>query len=53
MLVVQVTQLLRGENGGLEMKQRSMVLVDDYDMEDYTCTTYLKDLNRYKQLLME
>lgn len=51
--MTRVTQLLRGENGGLEMKQRSMVLVDDYDMEDYTCTTYLKDLNRYKQLLME
>ncbi|XP_017239739.1 receptor-like cytosolic serine/threonine-protein kinase RBK1 isoform X2 [Daucus carota subsp. sativus] len=51
--MTRVAQLLRGENGGLEMKQRSMVLVDDYDLEDYTCTTYLKDLNRYKQLLLE
>ncbi|KAF1001871.1 receptor-like cytosolic serine/threonine-protein kinase RBK1 [Apium graveolens] len=51
--MTRVSQLLRGENGGLEMKQRSMVVVDDDDMEDYTCTTYLKDLTRYKQLLME
>lgn len=53
----RVVQLMRGENGGVEMKQKSMggraVIVDACDLEDYTCTTYLKDLNRHMELVME
>ncbi|KZV17642.1 hypothetical protein F511_23211 [Dorcoceras hygrometricum] len=53
----QVVHLLRGDNETEEMKQKSMggraLLVDACDLEDYTCTTYLKDLNRHMELVME
>lgn len=53
----QVVQLLRGDHETVEMKQKSMggraLLVDACDLEDYTCTTYLKDLNRHMELVME
>lgn len=55
-MFVQVVQLLKGENG-VDMKQKSMggraLLLDACDLEDYTSTTYLKDLNRHMQLVME
>lgn len=54
---IQVVQLLRGDHETVEMKQKSMggraLLVDACDLEDYTCTTYLKDLNRHMELVME
>ncbi|KAL7143885.1 hypothetical protein ABFS83_08G221500 [Erythranthe nasuta] len=53
----RVVQLLKGENEGAEMKQKSMggraLLLDACDLDDYTSTTYLKDLNRHMELVME
>lgn len=57
-MVVQVVQILRGESGAVETKQKSMgsgrtILVDACDIQDYTSTTYLKDLDRHKELVMQ
>lgn len=53
----RVVQLLKGEKEPLEVKQKSMggraLLLDACDLEEYSCTTYLKDLNRHMELLME
>lgn len=65
---MQVVQLLKGDNG-LDVKQKSMAArtlhvddcnmedyslqEDDCNMEDYSSTTYLTDLNRHMQLVME
>ncbi|KAK6150338.1 hypothetical protein DH2020_015270 [Rehmannia glutinosa] len=53
----RVVQLLKGENEGVDMKQKSMggraLLLDACDLEEYTSTTYLKDLNRHMELVME
>lgn len=54
----RVLQLLRGEEDSpVELKQKSFggraLLLDDCDLEDYTSTTYLNDLNRHLQLVME
>lgn len=53
---MQVSQLLKGENG-VDMKQKSMggraLLLDACDFEDYTSATYISDLNRHMQLVME
>ncbi|KAI3451253.1 hypothetical protein Pfo_007918 [Paulownia fortunei] len=52
----RVVQLLKGESEGVDMKQKSMggraLLLDACDL-DYTTTTYLKDLNRHMELVME
>lgn len=52
-----MVQLLRGEGAPVEFKQKTnagrAVLLDGCDLQDYTCTTYLKDLNRHMQLVME
>ena len=49
--------MLKGEDGHLELKPKSSaarsVMLDACDLEDYTCTTYLNDLNRHRQLVME
>ncbi|KAG8373451.1 hypothetical protein BUALT_Bualt11G0025600 [Buddleja alternifolia] len=54
--MTRVVQLLRGENEMVEMKQKSLneraLLLDACDL-DYTSTTYLKDLNRHRELVME
>ncbi|KAE9596966.1 hypothetical protein Lal_00007482 [Lupinus albus] len=51
-----VVKLLKGE-APIELKQSSgqskSLLLEACDLEDYTCSNYLKDLNRHKQLLME
>ncbi|CAL0314122.1 unnamed protein product [Lupinus luteus] len=51
-----VVKLLKGETP-IELKQSSgqskSLLLEACDLEDYTCSNYLKDLNRHKQLLME
>ncbi|CAL0311844.1 unnamed protein product [Lupinus luteus] len=51
-----VVKLLKGE-AAIELKQSSgsskSLLLEACDLEDYTCSNYLKDLNRHKQLLME
>ncbi|OIW10622.1 hypothetical protein TanjilG_15994 [Lupinus angustifolius] len=51
-----VVKLLKGE-AVIELKQSpgssKSLLLEACDLEDYTCSNYLKDLNRHKQLLME
>ncbi|KAI5669747.1 hypothetical protein M9H77_19600 [Catharanthus roseus] len=53
----RVVQLLKGENELLDVKQKSMgeraLLLDACDLEEYSSTTYLKDLNRHMELVME
>ncbi|XP_057421415.1 receptor-like cytosolic serine/threonine-protein kinase RBK1 [Lotus japonicus] len=56
-LMNQVVQLLKGEEVAIELSQKSIaprsLLLDACDLEDYTCSNYLNDLNRHKQLIME
>lgn len=53
----RVVQLLRGEEVPIELKQKPntgrAVIVDSCDLQDYTCTSYLDDLNRHMELVME
>ncbi|KAJ7953512.1 Receptor-like serine/threonine-protein kinase [Quillaja saponaria] len=53
----RVVKLLKGEDGPIELRQKSMaprsVLIDACDLEDYTCSNYLNDLNRHMELVME
>lgn len=50
-------QLLKGEGKSPEPKQKSnagrAIILDDSDLADYTPTSYLKDLNRHMQLVLE
>ncbi|XP_016442776.1 receptor-like cytosolic serine/threonine-protein kinase RBK1 [Nicotiana tabacum] len=53
----RAVQLLKGENEPIDMKQKSTggrsLMLDACDLDDYSNTTYLKDLNRHMQLVME
>uniref|UniRef100_A0A1D1XIB9 non-specific serine/threonine protein kinase n=1 Tax=Anthurium amnicola TaxID=1678845 RepID=A0A1D1XIB9_9ARAE len=55
----QVLQLLKredaslGVNGELKSVVSKPLLFDACDLEDYTCSRYLNDLNRHKQLALE
>ncbi|KAH9602433.1 hypothetical protein KSS87_022895 [Heliosperma pusillum] len=54
----KVVELLKGERGAFDQMIRKNVssrslLLDACDLEDYTCSTYLKDLNRHMELVME
>ncbi|GFY90777.1 protein kinase superfamily protein [Actinidia rufa] len=54
----RVVKLLRGEAGGpTELKQKSMegraIILDACDLEDYTCSNYLNDLNRHMKLVLD
>ncbi|GAB2224486.1 hypothetical protein Drorol1_Dr00005247 [Drosera rotundifolia] len=53
----KVVQLLKGEGGPIEIKQKSIaprsVILDACDLEDYTNSNYLNDLNRHRELVME
>ncbi|KAK4411745.1 Receptor-like cytosolic serine/threonine-protein kinase RBK1 [Sesamum angolense] len=55
----RVVKVLKGEHEPLDLKnkQKSMgmkaLLWESCDLEDYTSTTYLNDLNRHKELIME
>ncbi|KAK9285692.1 hypothetical protein L1049_024891 [Liquidambar formosana] len=53
----RVVQLLKGEVGTVELKQKSFggraLLLDACDLEDYTSSCYLNDLNRHMQLVLE
>ncbi|KAI8028717.1 Receptor-like cytosolic serine/threonine-protein kinase RBK1 [Camellia lanceoleosa] len=55
--MTRVVQLLRGEGGQIEVKQKSIggraIILDACDLENYTSTCYLKDLNRHMQLVLE
>ncbi|KAG2696145.1 hypothetical protein I3760_07G044900 [Carya illinoinensis] len=52
-----VVQILKAEDGPLEPKSKSVaarsLVFNACDLEDYTSTTYLNDLNRHRQLVME
>lgn len=53
----KVIQILKGEKEEVEMKPKSMegrpLFSGSIDLEDYTSTMYLTDLNRHMQLVME
>ncbi|XP_071735385.1 receptor-like cytosolic serine/threonine-protein kinase RBK1 [Rutidosis leptorrhynchoides] len=53
----RVIQILKGDNQTVEPKQKTgsgrAMLVDACDMDDYTFTKHLTDLNRHMQLVME
>ncbi|KAL2905865.1 Receptor-like cytosolic serine/threonine-protein kinase RBK1 [Bienertia sinuspersici] len=55
----EVVELLKEEGGAVaeQIKQKSpsqrSVLLEACDLEDYTCSNYLQDLNRHKELIME
>ncbi|KAL0379017.1 UNVERIFIED_CONTAM: Receptor-like cytosolic serine/threonine-protein kinase RBK1 [Sesamum radiatum] len=53
----RVVQLLKGEGEGVDMRHRltgeRALLLDSCDLDEYTSTTYLKDLNRHMELVME
>lgn len=56
---MKVVELLQGEGTALveqiqekSVSQRS-VMLDACDLENYTCSNYLQDLNRHKELIME
>ncbi|KAK7307267.1 hypothetical protein VNO77_40174 [Canavalia gladiata] len=53
----QVVQILKGEETVIIPRQNSIgprsQLLEACDLEDYTCSNYLTDLNRHRQLIME
>ncbi|OAY35729.1 receptor-like cytosolic serine/threonine-protein kinase RBK1 [Manihot esculenta] len=53
----RVVQLLKGVEAPAELKQKSnpgrTMILDGCDIQDYTCTSYINDLNRHMQLVME
>lgn len=53
----RVVQILKGESTTLELRQNTFdgrsIILDACDLEGYTSTTYLKDLNRHRELVME
>ncbi|KAK2407976.1 receptor cytosolic serine/threonine-protein kinase RBK1 [Trifolium repens] len=53
----QVVLLLKGEEVAMDLTQKSIaprsLLLDACDLEDYTCSSYLNDLTRHKELIME
>lgn len=57
MCALQVVQILKAEDGPLEPKPKPVaarsLVFNACDLEDYTSTTYLNDLNRHRQLVME
>ncbi|CAN1835902.1 Receptor-like cytosolic serine/threonine-protein kinase RBK1 [Linum perenne] len=57
--MTRVVQLLNGEDPAIDMvmiqktSSGRAVILDATDLQDYTCTNYLNDLNRHMQLVME
>ncbi|XP_021728199.1 receptor-like cytosolic serine/threonine-protein kinase RBK1 [Chenopodium quinoa] len=53
----EVVELLQGEGGAEQIKEKSnsqrSIMLDACDLEDYTSSNYLQDLNRHKELVME
>ncbi|KAJ1375829.1 hypothetical protein SESBI_50592 [Sesbania bispinosa] len=53
----QVVQLLKGEetiiDPNLNCVTPKSLMLEACDLEDYTCSNYLKDLNRHRELVME
>ncbi|KAK4778222.1 hypothetical protein SAY87_018409 [Trapa incisa] len=52
-----VVRILKGEDGTLDWKHKSMsgraLLLDACDLDDYSCTTYLNDLDKHMKLVLE
>lgn len=51
-------KILEGEDpNGEQLKQKSTQVrshvLDACDLEDYTCSNYLSDLNRHRELVMD
>ncbi|KAL6959502.1 putative ribokinase [Sarracenia purpurea var. burkii] len=55
--MIRVVQLLRGEGGQADLNQKSLggraLILEGCDLEGYNCSSYLKDLNRHMQLVLE
>ncbi|CAH8281921.1 unnamed protein product [Eruca vesicaria subsp. sativa] len=55
--MTRVVQLLRGEDGTAEIQQKlgqgGAVIVNACDLQDHTSSSYLNELIRHRQLLME
>ncbi|KAL4342029.1 hypothetical protein GQ457_06G043770 [Hibiscus cannabinus] len=55
--MIRVVELLKNEESPAELDQRcgggKTVIADCFDMQDYSRTSYLNDLNRHMQLVME
>ncbi|KAI3725692.1 hypothetical protein L1987_65484 [Smallanthus sonchifolius] len=53
----RVVQILTGESTTMDLRQNTFdgrsIVLDGCDLEGYTSSTYLKDLNRHRQLIME
>ncbi|XP_050205609.1 receptor-like cytosolic serine/threonine-protein kinase RBK1 [Mercurialis annua] len=53
----RVVRVLKGTEAPTMMQQKSnggrAVILDGCDLQDYTCTSYLNDLNRHMQLVLE
>ncbi|KAI4328124.1 hypothetical protein L6164_020506 [Bauhinia variegata] len=53
----EVVQLLKDEAKPADLKQKSQasrsLLLDACDLEDYTCSNYLNEIDRHRQLVME
>ncbi|KAL6012618.1 hypothetical protein ACLOJK_003107 [Asimina triloba] len=52
----QVLQILRGETARVREHRPNLLkalLLDAYELEDYTCSRYLSDLNRHRKLALE
>lgn len=53
-----MVNVLKGEDVvGDQLRQKSTqvrsLVLDACDLEDYTCSNYLSDLNRHRQLVMD
>ncbi|KAL0728327.1 hypothetical protein Bca4012_024420 [Brassica carinata] len=51
--MTRLVQLLRGEDGPAEQQQKSDESVNACDLQDHTSSSYLNELTRHRQLLME
>ncbi|KAG2309929.1 hypothetical protein Bca52824_021486 [Brassica carinata] len=51
--MTRLVQLLRGEEGPVEQQQKSDESVNACDLQDHTSSSYLNELTRHRQLLME
>ncbi|KAE8725669.1 Receptor-like cytosolic serine/threonine-protein kinase RBK1 [Hibiscus syriacus] len=55
--MIRVVELLKNEESHLECDRKSgggkTVIADCFDLQDYSRTSYLNDLNRHMQLVME
>lgn len=54
--MTRLVQLLRGEDGPAELQQKAgerTMSVNACDLQDHTSSSYLNELRRHRQLLME